>query len=229
MKLALLVCDHVAKPFDEVHGTYPVMFDRLLGMPADAHFVCDNQFPDIKDYDGFVVTGSKKSVYEEESWIKDLIQFTKEVADTDKKYVGVCFGHQVIGESLGGKVTKSNEGYLIGVHEHNIHRPAPWMDPEARDVNILMLCQDQISILPEDAIVHASSARCINGIISINNRFLGIQGHPEFTKAYNQDVFQSRVERIGSQRVNEALQSLNKEVHTTLLSQWIKNFLNFTH
>ena len=95
MKLALLVCDHVAKPFDEVYGTYPVMFDRLLGMPANTYFVCENQFPDIKDYDGFVVTGSKRSVYEQEEWIRELIRLTKAVAETNKKYVGVCFGHQI--------------------------------------------------------------------------------------------------------------------------------------
>ncbi|MAB00562.1 MAG: hypothetical protein CMN86_20020 [Stappia sp.] len=228
MKLALLVCDHVAKPFDEVHGTYPIMFDRLLGMPANAYFVCDNQFPEIKDYDGFVVTGSKRSVYEKEEWISELIRLTREVAETNKKYVGLCFGHQVIGEALGGKVTKSNEGYLIGVHEHSITKPAPWMDPVSNDFNILMLCQDQISLLPEKTVVHASSPRCPHGMISIDNRILGIQGHPEFTREYNQDVFQSRIERIGRERVEEAIISMQKEVHTTLLSQWIKNFLNFT-
>ncbi len=228
MKLALLVCDHVAKPFDEAHGTYPVMFDRLLGMPAKAYFVCDNQFPDIKDYDGFVVTGSKKSVYDQEDWITDLISLTKEVAETNKKYVGVCFGHQVIGEALGGKVTKSNEGYLIGVHEHTITQSAPWMNPVSMEFNILMLCQDQISLLPENATLHASSTQCPFGIISIDNKILGIQGHPEFTKGYNQDVFEFRMEKIGFQRVEEALHSLKKEVHTTLLSQWIRNFLNST-
>ena len=65
-------------------------------------------------------------------------------------------------------------------------------------------------------------------MISIDNRILGIQGHPEFTREYNQDVFQSRIERIGRERVEEAIISMQKEVHTTLLSQWIKNFLNFT-
>ncbi|XOV91199.1 MAG: hypothetical protein ACFHWX_13410 [Bacteroidota bacterium] len=225
MRIALLVCDHVAEPFVKTHGDYPFMFGRLLGMPLDAHFVCDNQFPDPDEYDAFVVTGSKKSVYDDEPWIQNLISFTREVAKTKKKYVGVCFGHQIIGESLGGKVTRSPEGYLIGVHEHHVSQSANWMRPESGRYNILMLCQDQIAQLPANTIVHASSPHCPYGMISINNQFLGIQGHPEFTKAYNQDVFVSRTDRIGSEKVEAAIGSLEKEVDGEMLAGWIRNFL----
>ncbi|CAN0188094.1 unnamed protein product, partial [Chrysoparadoxa australica] len=148
MRIALLVCDHVVKPFLEVHGGYPYMFERLLGLPFKSHMVCDNHFPDINDYDVFIATGSKLSVYDDKPWIKHLIKFTSEVAKTDKQFIGICFGHQIIGEALGGKVAKSPEGYMIGVHEHHISESASWIDPKANKFNILMLCQDQISQLP---------------------------------------------------------------------------------
>lgn len=225
MRIALLVCDHVVKPFMEIHGDYPFMFEQLLSLSFDAHFVCDNHFPDLNDYDAFIATGSKLSVYDDEPWIRELIGFTREVAKTDKRFVGICFGHQLIGETLGGKVERAADGYMIGVHEHQVVKTAAWMDPKSGHFNLLMLCQDQISKLPPDAIVHASSAKCPYGVITINDQFLGIQGHPEFTKAYNQDVFTSRIGKIGTGKVEQALDSLTKEIHTDLLSQWIRNFL----
>ncbi len=225
MRLALLVCDHVVKPFVEVHGTYPYMFENLLGLPFNVHFVCDNHFPDPNDYDAFIVTGSKKSVYDDDHWIRELISFTREIAETDKKFVGVCFGHQVIGQALGGEVTRAPGGYLIGVHEHQVTNSTGWMAPDFRDFNVLMLCQDQIVKLPDHAIVHASSGECAHALLSINNQFFGIQGHPEFTKAYNRDVFVDRKGKIGVGKVEKALDSLEKEIHTDLLATWIKNFL----
>ncbi|WP_339815293.1 amidotransferase [uncultured Imperialibacter sp.] len=226
MKVALLVCDHVATQFAEKHGDYPFMFDQLLPeLKLEPWFVCDGSFPPIADYDAFVCTGSKASVYDNIAWIHQLKAFTKEIYDSGKKFVGVCFGHQMMGEALGGKVERADVGYLIGVHQFTIAEKPGWMKSAPDVFNILMLCQDQVVKLPPNSKVLASSPDCPVGMFTVGDTFLGIQGHPEFSKEYDREVFESRVERIGKEKVDRAVESLKVEPDREVLKKVIVSFL----
>jgi GMP synthase-like glutamine amidotransferase len=54
-------------------------------------------------YDAFLLTGSRHSVYEELEWIVKLKQFIRNIDPLPVKVIGICFGHQIIAEALGGK------------------------------------------------------------------------------------------------------------------------------
>ncbi len=226
MKVALLVCDHVAEQFVGKHGDYPFMFNQLLPeLKLEPWFVCDGSFPSIADYDAFVCTGSKASVYDNIEWIHRLKAFTKEIYDSGKRFVGVCYGHQMMAEALGGKVERAEVGYLIGVHKFSIKEKPFWMKEVPDSYNILMLCQDQVVKLPPASKVLASSPDCQVGMFTVGDTFLGMQGHPEFSPEYDRDVFISRVERIGKEKVQEALLSLNSNPDRILLKTLILEFL----
>ncbi len=226
MKIALLVCDHVPEDLQPAHGTYQLMFENFLQLPLDAWYVCDDIFPKLEDYDAFVCTGSRHSVYDDLPWIRKLQDFTRQIYKAGKKFFGVCYGHQMIAEALGGEVMRSGNGFLIGIHTFNVNQTDGWMQPEVDHYNVLMLCQDQVAKLPDNSRVLASSSQCPVGMYSVDRHFLGIQGHPEFTNAYNRDLFERRLKIDDTKKKNAALDSFKeKKPHSELLTGYIQNFL----
>ncbi|MGF1671633.1 MAG: amidotransferase [Balneolaceae bacterium] len=227
MKIALLVCDRVPEPLREKHGTYPDMYRSLFELPMDAFYVCEGDFPALDDYKAFICTGSRHSVYEESAWILELKQFTQRAYQAGKIFIGVCFGHQLIAESLGGKVERSDGGFLIGIHTFEIIRPKEWMKPLEREFNILMLCRDQVVKLPETGDMLAQSPYCPVGAFQMEEHFLGIQGHPEFTNEYNRALFELRLGKKDAEKKAYALRIFHeKKADRSRLAAALRNFLN---
>ena len=226
MKAALLICDHVPDELSKIHGTYFEMYENLFpGITLEGYFVIDNEFPEVEKYDVFISTGSRYSVYDDIPWIEQLKEMTREIYDSGKKFIGICFGHQLIAESLGGKVEKQERGYLIGVHNFTITENLYWLKPRVDGYEVIMLCQDQITVLPEKSLVLSESAECPIGMYTVGNTFLGIQGHPEFSKEYNRAIFESRADRIDSDKIEKAIKSLELEPSKPLLTSYLQNFI----
>lgn len=227
MKIGLLECDHVAEQFRHIAGNYRDMFQALF--PAvDFEFfdLCNGHFPDsVQRCDAFVCTGSKYSVYEKIDWILRLKAFVRELYTWQKGFLGICLGHQMLAEALGGKVQKSSVGWCVGVHSFDIIQKENWMQPFQQSVNLLMLCQDQVHVLPDNSKVLAATADCPMGMFRVGEKMLGIQAHPEFPKEYDKAIFSERLRRIGPQKVKSGMESLDLPVDATIVGEWIMNFL----
>ena len=227
MKAALLVCDHIRDELVHIDGEYPDMFAELLpDIELHPYWVCDNEFPaSANDHDLYICTGSKHSVYEDIPWIHQLNDFVNDINASGKKYLGLCFGHQMMGQALGGKVKKAEGGWSVGVHEFELEKPADWTVPLKNNIKLLLMCQDQVSQLPDGSVVHASSKQCPVGIFSCGSNFLGIQAHPEFSKQYHQALFTGRSEQIGDDVIAQALGTMDQPVNRKEIVQWMMNFL----
>jgi GMP synthase-like glutamine amidotransferase len=122
MNIGLLQCDHVAERFQSIAGDYPAMFGALFQRYAPEitltpYAVCDDEWPEALDEcDAYLTTGSRFSVYDDVPWIHRLKAFVRQLRDASKPYVGICFGHQMLAEGLGGRVTKAPTGWGVGVH-----------------------------------------------------------------------------------------------------------------
>jgi GMP synthase-like glutamine amidotransferase len=231
MKIGLLECDHVREELLPIAGDYRQMFPALF-LPVAPQWefyfydVCNGHFPESVDVcDAYICTGSKNSVYDEEDWIFRLKGFVKQIYQSDKPFVGVCFGHQMLGEALGGKVGKAAVGWSVGVHTFDLIQTESWMIPLQNHFNLLMMCQDQVVQLPPDAQLLAVADDCPNAMFRIGDKMLGIQAHPEFTKNYNQALMELRVERIGAEKVKAAIESLKLPTDQLQIAAWISKFV----
>ncbi len=231
MKIGLLECDHVLERFRHIAGDYREMFaalfDRCAPQVAIRPFdVCNGQFPaSLDDCDAYLTTGSRFSAYDADDWIKQLKDFVRRAYRAKKPLVGVCFGHQVMAEALGGKVAKADTGWGVGARNVEIVKTEPWMRPEQSSCRLQHMHQDQVARLPEDAVVIGRSDHCPVAMLRVGDSMLGIQAHPEFTAAYSEALLLDRVERIGRDRVDAALASLNQTTDEAVVVEWIVQFL----
>ena len=128
MHIGILKTDAVRPEWVDEFGEYPDMFQRLvLAANSDVSFsvwdVEEGVRPtpaEIDAVDGFIITGSKSSAYDDKEWIRDLERLVQELHARRKKMVGICFGHQVIARALGGTVAKSDKGWGVGVNVYNV-------------------------------------------------------------------------------------------------------------
>jgi GMP synthase-like glutamine amidotransferase len=231
MKLGILKTDAVRPEWVPEFGEYPDMFIALLEQEEpDLEFavydVERGQYPaDIDEVDAYLITGSKSSVYDDKPWIATLMAFVRELHRRHKKLVGVCFGHQLIAQALGGKTEKSPKGWGMGLHTHRFTTMPDWHDQGDPDLDILVSHQDQVVTVAENAEVLAGSEFCENAACQVGNHILTFQGHPEFMPEYSRELMTFRRERIGDDVYTAGLASLEGNHQGQRVARWVLNFL----
>lgn len=230
MKIGLLECDHVAEPLRHIAGDYRQMFDDLFHCHAPqlelvSFDVRNGEFPASVDAcEAFVCTGSRFSAYDQDDWIQELKGFLRQLRSADKPFVGICFGHQMLAQALGGEVKKASQGWGIGVHSLNVVKAESWMQPEQSSCGIQYSHRDQVVRLPENSVVLGESDHCPVAMFRVGKTMLGIQGHPEFPAAYVEALVRGRTELIGADKVNAA--KFNAPTDEAIITNWLAKFLS---
>ena len=232
MRLAILKTDYVRSEWVSRFGEYPDMFEAVF-QKCETEIIFKtfdtqlNEYPaDPHEFDAYLITGSKSSVYDEDPWIEKLKEFVRELHDLKKKLVGICFGHQLVAEALGGKVQKSAKGWGVGVHTHTFSELPGWHDNQSEDFNILVSHQDQIVRNAKGVKVLAGSEFCENAVCQLDDHVLTFQGHPEFIPDYSREIIGFRREMIGYETSEAGLASLSIEPESERVARWIINFIN---
>jgi len=210
-------------------GSYPAMFRSLIGEGRDylTFDVAGGELPSPEARcDAYVVTGSEAGVYEERPWIAPLAEFLRSVKGR-AKLVGVCFGHQMMAEAIGGKAIKSPMGLAIGLHTYTFQAKEPWMD-SAAPIAAAVSHQDQVVELPPGARVVGGSEFTPMGVIAYDDQpAISMQCHPEFSPPYAQALLRTRwAETELGERAQVAIAELDAPNDHARLGGWIRAFLD---
>lgn len=230
MKIGILKTDDVRSQLVEEFGEYPYMFANLLSaIDSELEFVSYDvqrgEFPaDIDEVDAYLITGSKTSVYEPLQWITDTEVFLRKLHGAKKKMLGVCFGHQLLAQALGGKTQKAVQGWGVGVHHYQMTEAAGEYAKPGEDFSMLVSHQDQVTENIPGAEVLASSTFCPNAMIKVDDHILSFQAHPEFTKKYSQAILTLRREAFGGEVADQGLASLDEELDFDQVTRWMVDF-----
>jgi len=234
MIIGILEADPALEPLRDEFGNYVSMFKDLLNEGAEgrklefrAYKVQDCQYPaDLDECDGYIVTGSRASVYDDEEWIHRLNQFVVQLHAAKKKLVGICFGHQLVANVLGGKTEAAEVGWGVGVHTSSVRETADYMLPNEREISLLVSHKDQVTVLPAGAKLLASSDFCVNAMFQVDNHILTFQGHPEFAKGYSRGLMELRKEILGPDKYTKGIASLDKSTNEKSVARWVLAFID---
>lgn len=232
MKIGVLQTGSVAEEIIDRHGPYVTMFGQML-QRADPSFSVELWDVNVEEHipalpseaDGWIITGSRHGVYEDHPWIEPLKDFLREAHAARSPLVGVCFGHQILAEALGGKVVKSDRGWGCGIHEYTLDRQMPWMDESKEKIAIQALHQDQVVELPPGAEVLAHSEFCPYAVLAYGETAMSIQPHPEFDASFKRDIIGlRRGAAIPEAIADAALDNIEGPTDSEMFGRWITNF-----
>lgn len=130
-------------------------FGKVVDKPIDADFV--------------VITGSRRNVSQWEPWMDEVATLIKEV---EVPLIGICFGHQIIAASLGGKVVRAdNQSQLVTSVNYD----------DGSQIDALFTHQDHVIDAGEMEVI-ASSEHCLIAACKHPTRNIRtVQYHPEAT------------------------------------------------
>src|SRR6185312_6931340 len=185
MKIGILETGRPPGSLAQEFGDYPAMFARMLGpgFEIETFDVQSGQLPpDVAEYGAFLITGSPAGVYEPLPWIPPLYRFIRSAMPA--KMVGICFGHQVMAEALGGHVEKSDKGWGAGLHRYTVVHSESWIDT-AGTIAIPASHQDQVIVQPPNTqVVAASGFTPFASLAWTDRRAISFQFHPEFSPEF---------------------------------------------
>lgn len=166
----------------------------------------NGELPETYDFDGCIITGSFASVYWDDEWIQNLLSWAQEGLDQNLPFLGVCFGHQVMADVLGGTVEGMGE-YELGYTEVNQVGESVLFRNIDDPFLVFNAHSDRVTDLPEGARLLAENEYGVHAFQKDN--VFGIQGHPEYDLETAREVTESM--DVSESKRREVLADINSE------------------
>jgi GMP synthase (glutamine-hydrolysing) len=203
-------------------------FRRELDASLTEFDVTQCELPETFGYDGVVITGSRASVYWDEPWIDSLLEWTAEANSRDLPMLGVCYGHQVLAEALGGRVVDMGE-YEIGYREITL------VDETDRDLlgglsdefTAFTTHSDHVVELPPGATLLAENDYGVHAFRS--GHAFGVQFHPEYDPQTAESVTRGKEGQLPDERIRAVVDGITDDQYAAACEakQLFDNFVAY--
>ena len=219
MKIGILQTGDAPKGLEHL-GEYPDMFEALLaghGFDFARYRVLGMDFPaSVHDCDGWLITGSRHGVYEDHPFIAPLEQFIRDALAEGVPVAGVCFGHQIMAQALGGRVEKFKGGWSTGPTEY---------DFGGKTLTLSAWHQDQVVELPPGAVPIASSPFCQYAGLAYGKTGYSVQPHPEYGDEFIRGLIDTRGRGVVPDAIlDEARAKLGTPLDSAVIADQIAGF-----
>jgi GMP synthase (glutamine-hydrolysing) len=167
-----------------------------------------NDLPDGFRFDGFVVTGSRASVYWDRTWITRLKAWVRDAVSAGLPGLGVCYGHQLLADVLGGRVEPMDE-YEIGYRTVRQDGTNRLLDGVPDDFTVFTTHSDRVVDAPPGATVFARNDYGLHGFRK--DRVFAVQFHPEYDMETAASVTRGKDDQLTDARIQRVLDGITIE------------------
>lgn len=195
----------------ERRGDYEDWIFAGLGVPArSARIVAvfeGEPLPAPESPAAVVVTGSSAMVSDREPWSEQAAAWLRAAAHAGRPVLGICFGHQLLGHALGGRVGPNPRGREMGTVRVELREEArhdPLLSSLQGPLRVQATHVESLLELPPGARVLAENAADPHHAFAWGERTWGIQFHPEFDADVMRAYLEARREILRAEGIDPA-------------------------
>jgi GMP synthase (glutamine-hydrolysing) len=227
--IAILIAGDPVPLAQERQGGFEAMIRRHAGAAewSTVDLRTGETLPEPNAISGAIVTGSASSVTDREAWTMRGEELLRQLVAAQVPVLGICYGHQMLGQALGGLVEKNPHGREIGTVQVEQVDSDPILGA-ARRYPINATHVDSVTQLPPSARVLARTSHDPHSAVRFGEHTWGVQFHPEFDSEVMRAYVETRREILRAENLDPD-QRLRDIVETPAGPEILQRFLQYTH
>lgn len=183
--------------------------------------------PDRFEADAVIISGSRLSLVEPEGWMRAAAEWTRKQLDRGTPLLGVCFGHQLLGWTLGVPVVRNPRGRELGTQPIRLTEAGladPLFEGLGPELKVQTTHDDVIAAPPPGAVVLAGNENTPLQAMAVGDRARSVQFHPELSVEGMRVVVRKQLADADEETLRRALDAVTPTpAGASILGNFLRN------